>query len=251
MSDPASSPEVSQEDNEEEQVDIGDVEEEEEDSGEEVGGDDIEEENVEGQEEGIDLDMAEESEDDPDGEMGVPNGERRKAGVTKLEEKHGANAADLLSQPPHGSEVFVGGISKDTTEDDLRELCAPCGDVYEVRLLKDKEKGDNKSYAFVTFFNKETAEKAIETLNNSEVKGKKLRFSHSQSKHRIFIGNVPKNWEQEELEKAVAEKGPGIQSIELLKDPQNQLRNRGFAFVEYYNHACAENARKNMSKSSF
>lgn len=36
--------------------------------------------------------------------------------------------------------------------------------------MKDKEKGDNKGFAFVTFTNKESAEKAIETLNEQELK---------------------------------------------------------------------------------
>jgi heterogeneous nuclear ribonucleoprotein R len=35
------------------------------------------------------------------------------------------------------------------------------------------------------------------------------------------------------------------------QDPKNPGRNRGFAFVEYYNHACAEHARRVMSKPSF
>lgn len=40
----------------------------------------------------------------------------------------------------------------------------------QVRLLKDKDTGQNKGYAFVTFTSEENAEKAIETLNDSEVK---------------------------------------------------------------------------------
>lgn len=36
--------------------------------------------------------------------------------------------------------------------------------------MKDKDTGQNKGYAFVTFMNEENAEKAIETLNDSEVK---------------------------------------------------------------------------------
>jgi RNA recognition motif-containing protein len=44
-----------------------------------------------------------------------------------------------------------------------------CNDA-QVRLLKDKDTGQNKGYAFVTFMNEENAEKAIETLNDSEVK---------------------------------------------------------------------------------
>lgn len=40
----------------------------------------------------------------------------------------------------------------------------------QVRLLKDKDTGQNKGYAFVTFMSEQNAEKAIETLNDSEVK---------------------------------------------------------------------------------
>lgn len=36
-----------------------------------------------------------------------------------------------------------------------------------------------------------------------------------------------------------------------LQDPQNNDRNRGFAFVEYYNNACAENARRKLSMPGF
>ena len=39
---------------------------------------------------------------------------------------------DPMSRPPHGSEVFIGGITKDVVEDDLRELCGTCGHIYEV-----------------------------------------------------------------------------------------------------------------------
>ena len=41
--------------------------------------------------------------------------------------------AELLALPPHGSEVFVGGIHRDVTEEDLSELCEPFGEIFEVR----------------------------------------------------------------------------------------------------------------------
>ena len=39
---------------------------------------------------------------------------------------------ELLALPPHGCEVFIGGLPRDITEEDLRELCEPLGEVYEV-----------------------------------------------------------------------------------------------------------------------
>jgi len=37
---------------------------------------------------------------------------------------------ELLALPPHGSQVFIGGLPRDITEDDLRELCEPLGEIY-------------------------------------------------------------------------------------------------------------------------
>lgn len=162
-----------------------------------------------------------------------------------------SSASDPTKRPPHGSEVFIGGVNRETTEEDLKDLCSPIGEIFEVRILKDKETGTNKGYAFVTFMNKENAEEAIAKLTNSEIKGKKVRVSHSQPKNRLFVGNVPKAWDKEELEKALIQEGPGIIGIELLKDPMAPTKNRGFAFVEYYNHACSEQARRNLSKPQF
>lgn len=39
--------------------------------------------------------------------------------------------------------------------------------------------------------------------------------------------------------------------FQILQDLQNSKRNRGFAFIEYYNHACAEFSRKSMSTAKF
>lgn len=117
--------------------------------------------------------------------------------------------------------------------------------------MKGKESGEAKGYAFVTFMTKELASKAIEELNNSEFKGKRIKCSTSQVKHKLFIGNVPKYWTEGDMKKVVAEIGPGVICVELLKDPQNSSRNRGYAFIEYYNHACAEYSRQKMSNSNF
>lgn len=50
----------------------------------------------------------------------------------QADEKAEESFGDPLARPPHGSEVFVGGITKDAVEDDLRELCSSCGDIFEV-----------------------------------------------------------------------------------------------------------------------
>ncbi|KAK9713608.1 hypothetical protein RND81_06G039200 [Saponaria officinalis] len=162
-------------------------------------------------------------------------------------EKH----AELLSLPPFGSEVFIGGLPKDVTEEDLTDLCDPIGDIFEARLMKNKDTGENKGYAFVAFKTKDDAQKAIEELKNKEFKGKTLRCSLSDSKHRLFIGNIPKDWSEEQFRNMIHEVGPGAEMIDLKQDALNPGRNRGFAFIEYYNNACADYARVKMSAANF
>ncbi|PIA34861.1 hypothetical protein AQUCO_03700259v1 [Aquilegia coerulea] len=159
--------------------------------------------------------------------------------------------AELLALPPHGSEVFIGGVPKDVTEEDLRGLCEPVGEVTEVRLMKDKGTGESKGYAFITFKTKEFAQQAIEDFQNKEFKGRTLRCSLSQAKHKLFIGSIPKGWTEKDLRVAIEKNGPGVEHVDLVKDPQNPGRNRGFAFIEYYNSACADYARQKMSEPHF
>ncbi|KAL9275943.1 Heterogeneous nuclear ribonucleoprotein Q-like protein [Drosera capensis] len=220
----------------EEEVEYEEIEEEVEEEVEE----DEEEEVEEVEEEDDDSEVPEREDHDADSKMRDALGDDEK-------KKH----AELLALPPHGSEVFLGGIPIDATEEDLRNFCKSVGELVEVRIMKSKEAGENKGYAFVMFKTKELASKAMEKLNNTVLKGKKIKCSSSQAKHKLFIGNIPKDWGEEELRNAVTGVGPGVTKIELLKDPQNSSRNRGFAFIEYYNRACAEYSKQLMSTSDF
>ncbi|KAM2466654.1 hypothetical protein COP2_008832 [Malus domestica] len=229
---------------------------------EEVEYEEVEEEEeveVEEEEEEEEEDPEEEGEEEDDNKRPATksNGQKSSDGDEEMivadaeDEEEKRKHVELLARPPHGSEVYLGGIPHDASEVDLRGFCESIGEVTEVRIMKGKDSGEAKGYAFVTFRNKELASKAIEELNNSEFKGKRIKCSTSQAKHRLFIGNVPRSWGEEDMKKAVTDIGPGVISVELLKDPQNSSRNRGFAFIEYYNHACAEYSRQKMSTPKF
>ncbi|KAL2511083.1 RNA-binding (RRM/RBD/RNP motif) family protein [Abeliophyllum distichum] len=181
-----------------------------------------EEEVEEVEEELTEEEELEEVEDQEDEEPDNANGGETKTGLvanaSKVEnEDESQKHAELLALPPHGSEVYIGGISQDTTEEDLRAFCQSIGEVVEVRVMKGKDSGENKGFAFVTFKNVEFASEAIEKLNKVELKGKKIKCSPSQAKHRLFIGNIPKSWNDEDLKKAVKEAGPGVTSVQLVK----------------------------------
>ncbi|XP_022873955.1 heterogeneous nuclear ribonucleoprotein Q-like isoform X1 [Olea europaea var. sylvestris] len=170
---------------------------------------------------------------------------------TPIKEDDKEKHAELLAFPPHGSEVFIGGISRDVSEEDLRELCEPFGEIFEIRVMKNRDTGESRGFAFVAFRTNDVAQKAIEELHSKEFKGRTIRCSLSETKYRLFIGNVPKSWTDDDFRKVIEATGPGAETIELIKDPQNQSRNRGFGFVEYYNNACADYSRQKMSNANF
>jgi len=70
--------------------------------------------------------------------------------------------------------LFVGGLSYDTSEDALRETFSKIGEVVSAIIIKDKMSGRSKGFGFVEMTNDEEAQKAIETLNGTELEGKKL-----------------------------------------------------------------------------
>lgn len=44
---------------------------------------------------------------------------------------------------------------------------------------------------------------------------------------------------------------PGVLGLELMMSKDGTTSNRGFGFLEFYNHACADKARKQLTDSSF
>jgi len=70
--------------------------------------------------------------------------------------------------------LYVGNLSYDTTEDDLRTLFAQAGSVASVALIKDRDTGRSKGFAFVEMSNQSEAEKAISMFNAYKMNEREL-----------------------------------------------------------------------------
>jgi RNA recognition motif-containing protein len=66
-------------------------------------------------------------------------------------------------------EIFVGGLDRDATEEDLRKVFEKIGEVVEVRLHKNLSTNRNKGYAFVKFANKGHVKRALSEMKNPVV----------------------------------------------------------------------------------
>lgn len=82
--------------------------------------------------------MEEEEEEEEEAEEGSKpsDGEDEMRVEDTKDEVEKKRHAELLALPPHGSEVYIGGIPHDISEKDLRVFCRSVGEVVEVKLMK-------------------------------------------------------------------------------------------------------------------
>lgn len=120
-------------------------------------------ENRQGTEPGV----ADESES-PQNLPAVPLSEISITGVakrTKEKSKGGRGPARL----------FVGGLSYDTGEAELREAFKVCGEIIDVVIITDRDTGRSRGFGFVTYGKSSEAQDAIARLDDAELDGRRLR----------------------------------------------------------------------------
>ncbi|XP_067617568.1 heterogeneous nuclear ribonucleoprotein Q isoform X7 [Eurosta solidaginis] len=149
--------------------------------------------------------------------------------------------------PGNGCEVFCGKIPKDMFEDEIIPLFEDCGTIWDLRLMMDPMTGTNRGYAFVTFTTREAAANAVRQLNDLEIrKGKKIGVTVSFNNHRLFVGNIPKNRDRDELIEEFTKHAPGLIEVIIYSSPDDKKKNRGFCFLEYESHKAASLAKRRL-----
>ncbi len=76
--------------------------------------------------------------------------------------------------------LYVGNVARDVTEEDLREAFQAFGQVTEVTIVKDKFNNVPKGFAFVEMPVQAEAQKAIEALKGTELKGRSLDINEAR-----------------------------------------------------------------------
>lgn len=77
--------------------------------------------------------------------------------------------------------VFVKNLDEAATEEDLRALFEPFGEIQSLVLQRD-ETGKSRGFGFVNFVRHEDAQKAVESLHDTEIKGRKIFAGRAQKK---------------------------------------------------------------------
>ena len=90
------------------------------------------------------------------------------------------------------SKLYVGNMSFQTSEADLRDLFGQFGSVSDVYIANDRMTGRPRGFAFVTMGTADEAKAAADKLNGTDVGGRQLTVNEAKPKEesgRSFAGN--------------------------------------------------------------
>lgn len=208
---------------------------------------------------------------------------RRKRQRLSLDGAEAVTATADAEQPSNSStaapkeaarrQLFVRGLAPTVTTEDLTEYFSESYPIKNALVVLDKETRESKSYGFVTFADVEDAQRAKEELNNTEIKGKKIKVDFAEARQRegeekrpragdrakaereqqikdaqtpkLIIRNLP--WTiktPDDLQKLFRSYGK-VNFVNLPKKPNGELR--GFGFVSLRGKKNAERAIQELN----
>jgi RNA recognition motif-containing protein len=78
--------------------------------------------------------------------------------------------------------IYVGNLSHDVTDDDLRQAFEAFGQVESAKVVKDRFSGESKGFGFVEMPSKNEAQAAIDALDSRDLKGRKVTVNEARPK---------------------------------------------------------------------
>ena len=76
--------------------------------------------------------------------------------------------------------LYVGNLTHNVTEDDLKANFSQCGNIVSLNIIRDKFSGQSKGFGFVEMSSPEEAEKAKEELSGTVFEGRTLRIDEAR-----------------------------------------------------------------------
>ncbi|XP_054706338.1 RNA-binding protein squid-like isoform X2 [Uloborus diversus] len=159
------------------------------------------------------------------------------------------NGTSNESLPPKSAtdedrKLFVGGISWDTDQKDLKEYFSKFGEVSDVTIKTDPATGKSRGFGFITFATEETVDNVLKNVPHT-IKGKQIDPKRAKVRpgiKKIFVGGLDNDYPEADI-KAYFEKYGKVENVELPFDKVKNQR-RQFCFVTFETEQACETACK-------
>lgn len=144
--------------------------------------------------------------------------------------------------------IFVGGISAETTNEDLLAHFSQYGAVHAAQVKYDRITGRSRGFAFVEFTDTEPCRKAL-AQREQTLKAKTIEVKPAKSREnkKVFVGGLPADFGEDKL-RAHFERFGHVDDIEWPFDRQRNVR-RNFAFIVFDTEEAADAASQDLKQT--
>lgn len=132
--------------------------------------------------------------------------------------------------------IFVGGLSRDTGDDELRNYFAKYGPVVEAMVKKDPYTGHSRGFGFVKFKDSSSVDRVLSepshTLQNKVIDPKRAQTRGAiEVCRKIFVGGLDPNLPEDSIREYFGQYG----TIDLVEQPFDREKNikKGFCFITF------------------
>ncbi|KAG5325610.1 SQD protein, partial [Pseudoatta argentina] len=163
------------------------------------------------------------------------NGEAENNGENNVGENNQESQEDRSAGANQDSlndrKLFVGGLSWETTDKELREHFSAYGDIESINVKTDPNTGRSRGFAFIVFAKAESLDKIMSAgdhvINNKKVDPKKAKARHG----KIFVGGLSTELSDDDIKNFFSQFGT-IVEVEMPFDKTKNQR-KGFCFITF------------------
>lgn len=140
---------------------------------------------------------------------------------------------------PPGCKLFVGGLPNDVSDDEIKSLFDPHGDIVDFAIMKDDD-GNNRGFGFITYASKDMADAASAALDGHKIKGRRIGVRDADSPRdkkpkrerpkgcKLYVGNLPFDASDDDLAEFFKEH---CDSVNVQWAVDRGGKRKAFAFV--------------------
>ncbi|XP_015930280.1 RNA-binding protein squid [Parasteatoda tepidariorum] len=174
------------------------------------------------------------SEEQNCGDFGTDFNDEQQQSNGDVEDQGGSgDAASGSKSSEEDKKLFIGGISRETNQKDLKEYFSKFGEVTEVNIKTDPTSGRSRGFAFVAFASRDSVDSVLHNGPHT-IKGKQIEAKRAKVRpgiKKIFVGGIESDMTEADIRNYFEHFGK-VETVELPFDKVKNQR-RQFCFVTF------------------